>query len=85
MYVPFRILLISNSVWHSTLAENGPAMAGPAGPVPVPMEVAHLRDECSKVQSMLETMEGKDHQRRVIYEPEQCTQDTKCVEKMVYI
>ena len=27
-------------------------------------EVAHFRDECSKVQSMLKTMEGKDDELR---------------------
>ena len=45
MYVPCRILLQygnettqkSNANYVSTLAENGPAIAGPAGPVPAPM------------------------------------------------
>ena len=38
-YIPCRILLQVEPKIVSTSAENGPAMAGPDGPVPAPMHM----------------------------------------------
>ena len=62
-YVPCRILLQQFETTHckcrthnyvSTSAENGPAMAGPAGPVPVPMvNAAYLQHSHDKSANKL--------------------------------